>query len=215
MPNRAKHMTLVQEVIRILRNTSKRLPDEIKHTALSTFSFRMKESGYGAEVRLRVLQDGCRAFEKQVQRDSEGSCPLYRPKGYQQDKKRRKKALSKVAWYRPQNTVLFIPPTPNSELKKRLQTVANKTAEESGLRVRIVERAGSRLQHMLPGLKSQKECEEQKCFLHSTGGRGNHEVEGVVYRGDCMTCEEEGPYSKPDSKGEVQPVQSRGPGFKL
>ena len=212
MPNRTKHVTLVQEVVRILRNTSRRLPDRVKHTALSTFSFRMKESGYDAATRLKVLQDGLQGYQKQVDREESGTCPLYRPKGYNQESHRKKKALRRVAWYRPHNTVVFIPPTPNSELKKELQAVADKAEEEGGFKIRLVERAGTKLQHLLPGMDNQAPCQEPKCFLHQSGGKGDHRAESVVYRGDCMTCLESGPSSAPDKDGNITQVQERKPG---
>ena len=214
MPTRAKHVTLLQEVVRICRNTSRRLPEETKITALSTFSFRMKESGYSAEKRLKVLQDGTNAFAKQVERDQNGVCPLYRPKGYDKVNRRNRKALSRVSWYRPHDTVIFIPPTPRSELKQQLQEIVKKTEDECGLKVRLVERAGSKLQHLVPGLQPKTACQEQKCFLHLSGGKGNHRADGVVYRGDCTTCLEKGPSSLPDRNGNVNPVAVRKPGTK-
>jgi hypothetical protein len=77
-----KKTCLVQEVVRILRNTSKRLDENIKTHYLNEFSLRMKESGYAENVRLEVIKLGVRAYEKQVKRADDGICPLYRPKGY-------------------------------------------------------------------------------------------------------------------------------------
>ena len=214
MPYRTKYITLVQEVVRTIRNTSRNLPEEVRNNALSELSFRMKESGYNAAVRYKVLQDGVKTFEKQLQRDQNGECPLYRPKGYQQEARRCKKALSKVAWYRPHNSVLFIPPTPGSTLKKQMMEVATELEEGSGMKIRIVERAGIKLQHLLPGHKNQSECTAGDCFLHTSGGKGSHESEGIVYRGDCTTCLQNGPSSKPSIDGEIEEVRERKPGTK-
>ena len=214
MSTRAKHVTLLQEVVRICRNTSKRLPEEAKTTALSVFSYRLKESGYGAAKRLKVLQDGMKAFENQVERDRNGTCPLYRPKGYDKINRRNKKAVSRMGWYRPHDTVVFIPPTPYSELKRQLQQIANKTEEECGIKVRLVERSGSKLHHLVPGLQSQTTCQEEKCFLHMSGSKGDHRSEGAVYKGVCDTCLEKGPSSFPDQKGNIISVTQRKPGTK-
>ena len=46
MPNRGKWACLVQEVVRICRNTSRLLPTAIRTDSLSEFSFRLKESRY-------------------------------------------------------------------------------------------------------------------------------------------------------------------------
>ena len=88
--------------------------------------------------------------------------------------------------------------------------------KRTGVRIKAVERAGVKLQHMLPGLPEVEECKETKCFMHLTGGKGDHSREGVVYRGDCVTCEDMGPSSFPDPyrEGEVVLVspEDRKPG---
>ena len=68
----------------------------------------MKEIGYSAKSRLKVIQDGTRAYEKQLLRERGGVCPIYRPKGYQKEIRRAKKRLKKVSWYPPHHSVLFI-----------------------------------------------------------------------------------------------------------
>ena len=151
-------------------------------------------------------------FKKQLQRDEQGIRPLYRPKSFQKEERRTDKKLSKVAWYRPNHTVLFIPPTPNSELKKQFQQVAEETERDSGIKVRVVERAGTKIRHLLPGLQHSDQCNQKKCFLHSSGGTGNHNAESIVYRANCVTCLEQGPSSKPDADGVAQPIAERKPG---
>ena len=102
-----------------------------------------------------------------------------------------------ASWYRPHHTVLFCPPSPESKLCSLLQTVATKMKEECGLSVKVVERAGTKLQYALPGFKCEEVCKDKECFLHSSGGTGNHSQEGVVYKGECLTCAEVGPSSTP------------------
>ena len=82
------------------------------------------------------------------------------------------------------------------------------------MKVRIVERAGTKLKHMLPGLQEPNVCNDVKCFLHSTGGKGNHDAESVVYRAECATCAEVGPSSKPDKDGNIVTIIDRTPGVK-
>ena len=209
MPDKSKRVCLVQEVIRMMRNTSRLLPEKERKTLLSEFSFRMKESGYGENFRLEVFTSGMSGFQKQVKRDKEGVRPLYRPKGYKEDERRKKKLLEKTAWYRPFDTVMFCPPTPGSKLALKLRSIFKEEERRTGVKVKIVERAGVKLQQLLPGLQEQENCEEASCFMHLTGGRGDHRKEGAVYRGDCLTCEQEGPSSFPDPErdGELVLVQ--------
>ena len=82
------------------------------------------------------------------------------------------------------------------------------------MKVKVVERAGIKLSFLLPGLKEEQECEEEKCMMHLSGGQGDHSREGVVYRSDCLTCLEEGPgtYPDPDREGEVVRALAPAPG---
>ena len=79
-------------------------------------------------------------------------------------------------------------------MKQQLQEIVRKTEDECGLKVWLVERAGSKLQQHVPGL--------------------HFRADGVVYRGDCTTCLEKGPSSLPDRNGNVNPVVVRKPGTK-
>ena len=74
----------------------------------------MKDSGYKPKFRQEVIEGGVKAYNKQIERDRTGVCPLYRPKGYMKQERTQKKTMSKVAWYKPFDTVLFCPPTPGS-----------------------------------------------------------------------------------------------------
>ena len=58
MPGRAKRVSLVQEVARILRNTKQYLPAEVRKSFLSEFSLRMKLSGYSEQLRYEVISSG-------------------------------------------------------------------------------------------------------------------------------------------------------------
>jgi len=112
MSDRQKRVSLTQEVIRILRNTKKELPDCVKNDLLSEFSLRMMLSGYSENFRLEVISSGVAGYEKQLARAEAGTCPLYRPKGYMKEERRKKKLIKKRSWYKPFSTVLFCPPSP-------------------------------------------------------------------------------------------------------
>ena len=82
-------------------------------------------------------------------------------------------------------------------------------AKSTGLLVKVVERAGRKLGHQVPGLQCTMECSNQQCFLHQTGGKGDCCREGCVYRGRCLTCEARGPKTRPEvgRDGEVTIVE--------
>ena len=149
-----------------------------------------------------------------MERDTAGTCPLYRPKGYLAEERRRKKETEKMSWYRPYNTVLFCPPTLRSALAKSLKELLEKESE-SGLKIKVIKRAGRKLRHQVPGLQCSVQCSSTKCFLHLTGGKGDCRREGCVYRGHCVTCEEHGPKTRPREVGGevvVEEVAERRPG---
>ena len=130
-----------------------------------------------------------------MKRDEDGVCPMYRPKGYKAEEREKKKRLKKVSWYKPFNTVLFCPPTPNSALANELRSIAKETSEKIPMKIKVVEKAGVSIRSKLPGLVENMECQhdKSKCFVHRNGGKGNCRVEGVVYKGQCLTCKEKGP----------------------
>ena len=43
----------------------------------------MKESGYHENMRSEVIRRGIETYERQLQNDINGICPLHRPKGYE------------------------------------------------------------------------------------------------------------------------------------
>ena len=66
MSSRMKRICLVQEVVRILRNTSRGYEDRIVKDLLSEFSVILQESGYGERYRLEIIESGIKTYEKQV-----------------------------------------------------------------------------------------------------------------------------------------------------
>ena len=141
MPFKMRKTSLVQEVVRILRNTSRRADKKKMEFYLNEFSLRLKVSGYGEKFRQSVIKEGMRAYEKQVERDQRGERPFYRPKGYEEEQTRKKKKRAKTSWYKPIDAVLYIPPTPDGELTKKLKKKASEVGKER-IKVRIVEKAG-------------------------------------------------------------------------
>lgn len=175
--------------------------EELKVEFLSEFAWRMKESGYSEKFRQEVIECGVKGYEKQVERDARGECPLHRPKGYKSKERRQKKDMLRSVWYRPNDTVLFCPPTPEGKLAKQLRKVAKETGDKMLMKIKVVERAGTSMKTLLPGLK-ETECgnSKEQCFIHKNGGKGNCRIEGVVYKSECITCMHKGPSSIPPEK---------------
>ena len=106
--------------------------------------------GYSEKFRLEVISSGVAGYEKQLARAEAGTCPLYRPKGYMKEERRKKKLIKKRSWYKPFSTVLFCPPSPGSQLAKELRKVAEEETRGKGWKVKVIERAGIKLAHQVP-----------------------------------------------------------------
>ena len=110
---------------------------------------------------------------------------MYRHKSWNRKERDRKKKDKKEGWFKTkgEETVIFIPATPKSELKKRYQKIVN----HRNLKVRIVEKGGVTLKRMLhkPDPFPDNKC---KCLVCETGGSGKCRKTGVVYRLKCETC---------------------------
>ena len=191
MPLKMRRISLIQETIRIQRNISKKFEEKIPFF-LSEFMVRMMLSGYSERMRHEVVQSGVKAFEKQKERDERGICPLYRPKGYKESERKLQKEVKKTSWYKPNDAVMFCPPTPRGILAKNLRKVTEEMSEQHNIKVKVIERAGVRVKTSLPGLKVEKNCKRTDCMVHQNGGKGDCNKEGVIYKGQCLICDKEG-----------------------
>ena len=139
LPTKIKWASLVQEGVRRLLNTRRQLDwDTIKADILTEFSWALKISGYSEKFRLDVIQDAIVTYERRCARADAGLAPLHRPRGWQSEERRQAKAIALNSWYRPHNTVCFVPATPNSELAKKLQEFVDKEMQKINMSAKIV-----------------------------------------------------------------------------
>ena len=83
----------------------------------------MMISGYQENYRKKAIQCVVVGYEKMLDKSRKDLRPLYRPREWQAGERRKKKHISKTAWFRPQDTVMFVPVTLNGELAKRVRKV--------------------------------------------------------------------------------------------
>ena len=62
-----------------------------------------------------------------------------------------------------------------------LRKIVELETKGKGWSVKVIERAGIKLQHQMPGLKDPSSCEKEDCFIHSTEGKGDCSKEGLIY----------------------------------
>ncbi|XP_044170062.1 uncharacterized protein LOC122954094 [Acropora millepora] len=135
---------------------------------------RMQYSGYSKGFRYEVVQSALHAYKKIQTLDQTGVKPMYRPKEWRQNERRKEKEEKRRSWYRKGNysSVIFVPATPGSSLKRLL----DEDVKKSGLRIRIADPFKKRT------------CERECCFVCRTGGRGPCDSCGVTYEIKCQTC---------------------------
>ena len=96
--------------------------------------------GYTGSHWKEAIQCAVVGCERIVERDAKGQTPLYRPRLWNKEERRKKKLMKKVAWYRPQDTVIFVTTTPNGELAMRVRKVVQE-GRRVNIKVRVVETA--------------------------------------------------------------------------
>ena len=192
MPMKVKRNSLAQEGIRRLRNTSRHLPWELKADILSEFSHKLMLSGYDEKFRLDIIKSAVTGYERQVERADNGGTPLYRARTYQEGERRKKKLLTKTSWYRPSDAVIFVPPTPRSELAKQIQEVVTEEGSRIGMAIKVVETGGKSLKQHLVRMDLTG-CYYPDCPLCESGKVGaSHTRSGVHYSGVCKLCADQG-----------------------
>ena len=73
------------------------------------------------------MECGVKGYEKQIERERKGGCPLYKPNRYRCEERQKKKNLKKTSWYKPFDRVLFYQPTPEGKLARQLREIADET----------------------------------------------------------------------------------------
>ena len=102
--------------------------------------------------RTEVLELGLSGYNKILEAEKSGVRPLYRLKSWKAAECKQKKREKKKNWLGPfWNSCIFIPPTPGSELKKRMQQVEEITrfGGRENWPIKIVKMAGTTLDQTL------------------------------------------------------------------
>ena len=94
---------------------------------------------------------------------------MYRPKNWEVDSRRMEKQNKKKNWLGPYwKSCIFVPPTPGSELKKRMQKREEELRAEGRLKwpIKIIETAGKTLEQTLVNTDpfNGNVCNDKKCL---------------------------------------------------
>ena len=183
-----KRTILTQQVLRILLNCSKDLTWQDKTKHVNEFMRKLQFSGYNKKFRYEVVSSAIKAYNKITEEDSSGTKPMYRPRDYQEKERKEQKKKKKKSWYEKggYKSVIFVPSTPQSTLKKKYEAEINKTR----LKIKVVEQAGTQLKQLLQRSNpfSKHGCEDDDCFHCNSGGKGNCRRNNIKYSIKCNGC---------------------------
>jgi hypothetical protein len=187
MPYSMKKTVLTQDMLRVMLRCSTELDwhEVAKHC--SELNKRMQFSGYNQSFRTMVTRSALKAYKEIKAKDESGVAPMYRQKSWNREERERKKKEKKEGWFKSkgEETVIFVPATVRSELKKRCE----KVVKDRGMKIRIVERGGVTLKGLLQQSDpfSDSVCD---CLVCRTGGGGKCRKEGIVYQLKCDKCQD-------------------------
>ena len=113
---------------------------------------------------------------------------MYRPKYWNKNERELQKEKKKKDWYKKggHESVIFVPPTHNSNLRKAME----KEVKNTSFKIKVVETAGDSIKSMLQ--KSDpfpaNKCSDPQCMVCSKGGKGNCRASNVTYKIVCSMC---------------------------
>ena len=192
VPWRDKRTILTQEVLRVLRNCSKYLPWSEVCAHVETYCARMQFSGYDKRFRTQVVRSALNAYDKMVEKDANGEEPMYRPRSWKRVERAKSRRAKMSEWFKGggqgNETVIFVPATPDSELKRRYQKVI--TAAK--VKVAVAEVPGASLKRRLQKsdpFRESKCRDRDKCMVCGEGKGGRCRSDGVTYEVRCKGCD--------------------------
>ena len=170
----SKRTILTQECLRRIRNTKVELGVNVRNKHLNDFMLKMKKSGYTQEYRTQILKSALKAFQKMVEEDKNGTKPLFRSKQWNMEHRAESKRNKIKNWYKNEEksdiqykSILFVPPTPGSQLLKELRKREDELNGKNGQKIKIVEKGGVKMERILTNkypFKPEK-CDEKSCLL--------------------------------------------------
>ena len=184
--SRQKKTIMTQELLTIMKNCSRRLDITVRNTHINNYMLRMQYSGHNRTTRYDVYNSAKKAYERQVEKSRTDAEPLYRPKTWRRVARKKGKIEKRKNWYKTNGneSVIFVPCTPNETLKKAYE----QKIDESPFNIKVIERGGKKLKdvlHKKDPFKS-KDCGRDNCFVCTTGGKGDCTKENVNYSIQCM-----------------------------
>ena len=156
---------LSNEVVRIMRNTSKLCKKEEWQNKIQQFIYRLQYSGYNKGEREQIYKKGKAIFQRIVKNDEDGRIPLYRSKFWRSVERNEEKRKKRTQWFtkKGHKATFFVDATENEILMKECQ----KCLDNCGLPIKVIEKRGRTLKETL--VKSnpfpKQSCSDEECTI--------------------------------------------------
>ena len=220
MSSKSKIQILSQDLIRRLQNICDTVTQKEKNNIIDNYYERLRRSGYSHSVAHEIIVSGLVGYERKVVRAAKGNSPLHRAAAATLQTRIYKKLTQRENWYKIRNnenknggmkvqkkesnggkskkiplvSVMFVPYTPNSQLLKKLKQAESKVTAITGDKVKHVERAGTKLRHLLISSDpwSNVKCNKLKCLVCSNPFNENYPCRkrNITYKTYCLKCAE-------------------------
>jgi len=185
--SRMKYNVMVNEIDRIVRNSSPHLPwEESIVPSITYFLKRMTYSGYSQKFMIDSLNGALDKYDVRKRRFEEGQSYY----DVSDLSNRKKKADNPHDWYKEEDkyeSVLFVEPTWKSNLKVQVE----KLLKKYHLKIKVVERVGETVKSILQRSDPFRTniCEREDCLICEKALPVNCRERGVVYELVCTVCE--------------------------
>ena len=134
--------------MRRLLNTSLEYPKVVTDEILSNYMQKLLNSGYDHRFREDILLSVKNAYKKIMEKHLSGEKPRHRDRDFMKEERAKEKEEKGKKWFKKNNnydSVMFIPITPGSVLKKRIQ----ERLAGGILRIKLVEYTGPKIIELL------------------------------------------------------------------
>ena len=185
---KTKFNVCVNEALRIIKNCSNHLDWEECRRHLEYFVMRIKFSGYEHKYRYEVIEAALKKYE--VMKLKYGKDGRFFQNLINQRTRKRNHRVKKHSWYSKDGkyrSVMFVPATPDTELRNRIQNVANKYKIPIKMIEKVSDSVRKNLQKSNPF--SLKKCARHDCMMCRLECKTSCRVRGIVYELVCADCE--------------------------
>ena len=194
-----KFRILSNDLLRIMRNVSPKCKNEELEKVVQYYINRLQYSGYNKEDKVSIYKKAKRIYKDMTAKNETGEKPLYRSKSWNLSQRIKEKEKKRRQWFMKGGyvTTMFVEATPNQILAKDIQKQLN----GSGLKIKVIEKAGEEIQRKL--VKSDpyksKNCDDENCRICKDNPNINCKSREVNYSVNC----EDHKVCKGEYKGET------------